>query len=86
MLAAPFAPYRQSDRLEIYREHAERLVKEGKAYLCFCSQEELEHEREAAMAEQRSPLYSGKCRGLDPAEARATSRRGEAAAIRLAHS
>jgi len=83
-VGGPFTPYRQSDRLEIYREHAERLVKEGKAYLCFCSQEELEREREAAMAEQRSPLYSGKCRGLDPAESQRRRAAGDAAAIRLA--
>jgi glutamyl-tRNA synthetase/nondiscriminating glutamyl-tRNA synthetase len=79
-----FAPYRQSDRLEIYREHAERLVKEGKAYLCFCSQEELEHDRDLAMEQHRSPVYSGKCRQLDPAEAQRRRASGEAAAIRLA--
>jgi glutamyl-tRNA synthetase/nondiscriminating glutamyl-tRNA synthetase len=78
-----FGPYRQSDRLEIYREHAERLVSEGKAYLCFCSQEELEQDREAAMAEGRSPLYPGTCRGIDPAEAQRRRAAGEAAAIRL---
>ena len=83
-VGGPHAPYRQSDRLAIYREHAERLVKEGKAYLCFCSQEDLERDREAAMAEQRSPLYSGKCRGLDPAESERRRANGEAAAIRLA--
>ena len=44
----PYAPYRQSDRLDIYREHAERLISEGKAYLCFCSEEELQKERERA--------------------------------------
>ena len=49
-------------------------MQEGKAYLCFCSQEELERERDAAMAEHRSPIYSGKCRGLDPAEVRAPPR------------
>ncbi len=83
-VGGPHAPYRQSDRLAIYREHAERLVKEGKAYLCFCTQEELERDRETAMSEQRSPLYSGKCRGLDPAESERRRAGGEAAAIRLA--
>ncbi len=82
-VGGPYASYRQSDRLEIYREHAERLLSEGKAYLCFCSQEELEHDREAAMAEGRSPLYPGTCRGLDPAEARRRRGAGEQAAIRL---
>jgi nondiscriminating glutamyl-tRNA synthetase len=83
-VGGPFAPYRQSDRLDIYREHAERLVKEGKAYPCFCSQEELEREREAAMAAHRPPVYSGKCRGLDHAEAQRRRAAGEPAAIRLA--
>ena len=82
-VGGPYASYRQSDRLDIYREHAERLLDEHKAYLCFCSQEELEHDREAAMAEGRSPLYPGTCRGIDPAEARRRRSAGEPAAIRL---
>jgi glutamyl-tRNA synthetase/nondiscriminating glutamyl-tRNA synthetase len=79
----PFAPYRQSDRLELYREHADRLVKEGKAYLCFCSQEELERDRERALQHQQPPIYSGKCRALDPEESQRRRANGEAAAIRL---
>src|ERR1035441_9069143 len=69
----PFAPYRQSDRLELYREHAERLVKEGKAYHCFCSPEELERDRERALQHQQPPIYSGKCRALDPEESQRRS-------------
>src|SRR4051812_44959805 len=65
-----YAPYRQSDRLDLYRTHAERLLDEGKAYLCFCSTEELERERKLALAEHRQPVYSGKCRALDPSETR----------------
>lgn len=82
-VGGPFAPYRQSDRLAIYREHAERLLSEGKAYLCFCSQGELELERERALKNQQPPIYSGKCRALDPAEAQRRRASGEAAAIRL---
>ncbi len=82
-VGGPHAPYRQSDRLELYREHAERLVKEGKAYLCFCSQEELERDRERALQHQQPPIYSGKCRGLDPEESQRRRASGEAAAIRL---
>ena len=78
-----YAPYRQSDRIAIYREHAERLVSEGKAYLCFCSQEELERDREEKLKNQLPPVYSGKCRALDPAEAQKRVANGEAAAIRL---
>ena len=82
-VGGPCAPYRQSERLEIYREHAERLIAEGKAYLCFCSEEDLQKERERAQAEHRQPIYSGKCRAIDPAEAGKRRASGESCAIRL---
>jgi nondiscriminating glutamyl-tRNA synthetase len=78
-----FGPYRQSDRVAIYREHAERLLSQHKAYLCFCSDEELQRERERAAAEHRQPIYSGKCRGIDPAEGERRRVSGESCAIRL---
>ncbi|PYX07346.1 MAG: glutamate--tRNA ligase [Acidobacteria bacterium] len=78
-----YGPYRQSDRLEIYREHAERLLQKSKAYLCFCTEEELQKERERAIAEQRQATYSGKCRALEPAEAKRRREGEEACAIRL---
>ena len=78
-----FAPYRQSDRLDIYREHAERLLREHKAYLCFCTEQELQQERERAAAEHRQPIYSGKCRAVDPAEAQRRRSGGEPCAVRL---
>lgn len=78
-----FSPYRQSDRLDIYREHAERLLEQGKAYLCFCTEDELQREREKATREHRQPVYSGKCRNLDLAETRSRRLAGEACAIRL---
>jgi len=82
-LGGPYAPYRQSERLDTYREHAERLVDQGKAYLCFCTEEELQKERERAQAEHRQPIYSGKCRAIDPAEAGQRRTSGESCAIRL---
>jgi glutamyl-tRNA synthetase/nondiscriminating glutamyl-tRNA synthetase len=82
-VGGPYAPYRQSDRLAIYREHAERLVNEGKAYLCFCTEAELQKERERAQAEHRQPIYSGKCRAIDPAESGRRRAGGESCAIRL---
>jgi glutamyl-tRNA synthetase/nondiscriminating glutamyl-tRNA synthetase len=69
--------------LAIYREHAERLLAEHKAYLCFCTEEDLQRERERAAAEHRQPIYSGKCRAIDPAEAQRRRSAGEACAIRL---
>ena len=78
-----FGPYRQSDRLAIYREHAERLLSEHKAYLCFCTEQELQLERDKATAEHRQPIYSGKCRVIHPTEAQQRRTAGEACAIRL---
>ena len=78
-----YGPYRQSDRLEIYREHAERLLTDGKAYLCFCTEEELQKERESSSAEKGQAIYSGKCRRLDPEEAKKRRGNGEACAVRL---
>ncbi|MCC6490402.1 MAG: glutamate--tRNA ligase [Candidatus Hydrogenedentes bacterium] len=63
-----YGPYRQSERAEIHRREAQRLIDEGKAYRCFCTKEELDAEREKAMAEKRPPRYNGKCRDLTPEE------------------
>jgi glutamyl-tRNA synthetase len=58
----PSAGYRQTERLEIYREHAARLVKTGAAYYCDCSPETLDAERKAAEARKETFRYSGRCR------------------------
>jgi glutamyl-tRNA synthetase len=55
-------PIFQTDRLPLYREHAQRLLREGKAYYCYCSPEELERKREEAIREKRKPKYDGRCR------------------------
>ena len=55
--------YRQTERMEIYREYADRLQKEGKAYLCYCSPEELDARRKAAMAAGKPPKYDRTCFG-----------------------
>lgn len=62
-------PYFQTERLDIYREHAEHLLVEGKAYRCFCSPEELVAKREAAQKERRPPKYDQTCRDADSTEA-----------------
>ena len=79
----PHAPYRQSERLGIYREHTERLLREGKAYLCFCTAAELEAERARAAAAHRPQVYSGKCRGIDREESAMRAKLGEPFAVRL---
>lgn len=57
----PYAPYRQSERIDLYKQHAARLLAEGKAYRCFCTPEELEVERKQAQAEKRAYRYSRRC-------------------------
>jgi len=61
----PFAPYRQSERVDLYREHASKLLAEGKAYKCYCTPEELDAERKQAQAEKRPYKYSRRCL-IDP--------------------
>lgn len=56
-------PYRQTNRFDIYRQYAGRLLKEGKAYYCYCRTEELEARRKAAMAEGRPVKYDRRCLG-----------------------
>ena len=59
----PPAPgYRQTERFESYRDHAARLVATGRAYLCDCSPELLDHERQAAQQKGETFRYSGRCR------------------------
>jgi glutamyl-tRNA synthetase len=57
----PDAPYRQSERLDVYKQHAVRLLKEGMAYKCWCTREELDAERKEAQAEKRAYKYSRRC-------------------------
>jgi len=63
-VGGPYGPYRQSERTEIYREHAEMLLANHTAYRCFCTAEELEASRKQQMAAKLPPRYAGTCRAL----------------------
>src|SRR6266849_3179682 len=65
----PDEPYRQSERIDLYKQHAVKLLAEGKAYKCYCTPEELEAERRQAQAEKRPYRYSRRCL-LNPPEGR----------------
>ncbi len=82
-LGGPFPPYRQSERLELYASYARTLMDTGHAYWCFCSAEQLEQERAAALAAGSPPKYSGRCRTIARVDAEARRAAGEAAAIRF---
>src|SRR3989475_266119 len=60
----PTAGYRQTERLPLYRAHAQRLVAEGRAYYCACTPEQLDAERAEAQARNEPFRYSGRCRKL----------------------
>jgi glutamyl-tRNA synthetase len=57
-------PYRQTERMDLYRSHAMQLLEEGQAYWCVCKAEELEARRKEAEAKGLSPRYDGRCRNL----------------------
>lgn len=63
-VGGPNGPYRQTERLDIYKKYTEKLLAEGKAYYCFCTPEELEAEKQAQLAKGETPVYSGKCADL----------------------
>lgn len=79
----PHAPYRQTERLSIYQEYAQELLDKDLAYPCFCTDEELEAERQALTAKGEMPRYSGKCRSLTEAERQALIDSGHIPAIRF---
>jgi glutamyl-tRNA synthetase len=76
-------PYRQSERLHIYRAHALELMASGHAYHCFCTPGTLEADRAAALAAGRPPKYAGRCRQIPRDEARRRIETGETAVIRF---
>lgn len=57
-------PFRQSERLDIYEKYLKKLLEEKRAYYCYCTKEELEHERQGMLALGMPPKYGGKCRNL----------------------
>ena len=83
-VGGPHGPYRQSQRMEIYRETVERLRTQGDAYACYCTESELEQRRAAAMARGEPPGYDGRCRALTERERAGFEAEGRPAAIRFA--
>ncbi|WP_346356181.1 glutamate--tRNA ligase [Azotosporobacter soli] len=78
-----YGPYHQTQRLDTYQQFTDRLLAEGKAYRCYCSEEKLESERQAELAKGLTPRYGGHCRDLSDAERQQFEAEGRAAVIRL---
>jgi glutamyl-tRNA synthetase len=78
-----FGPYRQSERLAIYSQHAEELIAKGHAYYCYCTPAELEARRETAMQAGHQPRYDGRCKHLSPGERAAKEKAGVKPVVRF---
>ena len=82
-IGGPYGPYRQSERTEIYRQHAYDLVEKGKAYKCFATAEELAEMRELAAKQGKRIGYDRRYRNLSPEEIRQRELAGQPFVIRL---
>lgn len=82
-VGGPYGPYRQTDRLDIYRKYWQELLDRGLAYRCYCTEEELEREREEQSARGETPRYSGKCKHLTDDERRKLEAEGRTPSIRF---
>jgi glutamyl-tRNA synthetase len=82
-VGGPYAPYRQSDRLEVYKKYALELVTKGHAYYCFCTTARLEEMRKKQESEHKPPMYDGLCKALDQKESASRVAKGEKHVVRL---
>ncbi|MGK9185015.1 glutamate--tRNA ligase [Priestia filamentosa] len=78
-----YGPYRQSERNDIYAKYTKQLMENEQAYYCYCTEEELEAEREAQIAEGKPPRYSNKCRHLTSEDRAALEAEGRKPSIRF---
>lgn len=72
----PHGPYKQSERLDIYADHLKKLVEADGVYPCYCTEEELEEERQTLILSKRMPRYMGRCRHLTDGERKAREAEG----------
>ncbi|MDD5067491.1 MAG: glutamate--tRNA ligase, partial [bacterium] len=79
----PYGPYFQSQRLGIYKAHIQKLMDEGKAYPCFCTEEELKQKKETASKNKLQYRYDGTCSRLSSSEVRQALDSGKPHVIRL---
>jgi len=79
-----WGPYRQSERAAIYRDFAQRLVESGAAFRCYCSAEQLEAKKQAALARREQPGYDGACRDLSPEDEQRYRDQGVVPSVRFA--
>ncbi|KUI56954.1 Glutamate--tRNA ligase [Cytospora mali] len=79
----PYGPYKQSDRLDLYRQHASMLLERDHAFRCFCSKEELEFNLKQSTSSGATAHYPGTCTGISQAESNRRAANGEPHTIRF---
>ena len=82
-IGGSYGPYRQSERMKRYWQYIERLLRENKAYYCYCTPQELEIERKQMLAKKIAPKYSGRCRHLSKKQIEKLKKKGRKGAVRL---
>jgi glutamyl-tRNA synthetase len=82
-IGGPCGPYRQSQRLELYRGYARRLLQAGLAYRCFCSEQTLREDAAARKLTTGQARYAGRCRTIRPEESARREQAGEPFALRF---
>lgn len=83
-VAGPYGPYFQSERLDLYRQAADRLIAQGNAYRCYCTRERLAEVREAQQREKRSIGYDRRCKTLTKEECQDLDAEGAPSVVRFA--
>ncbi|MEJ5284172.1 MAG: glutamate--tRNA ligase [Brevinematia bacterium] len=83
IVGGPEKSYLQSERLDIYREYAEKLIEEGRAYHCYCTPEEIEAGKKEMEALGKGPIYNGKCRNLTASQKRQYEAEGRKPVVRF---
>ncbi|KAI0542391.1 hypothetical protein GGR58DRAFT_306730 [Xylaria digitata] len=82
-VGGPYGPYKQSERLQSYKEHADQLLEDGRAYRCFCTPQQLDTMKRLALDESRDPVYNKTCSHISAEESARRAANGDEYCIRF---
>ena len=82
-IGGDYGPYRQTERVDLYEEYADRLLESGHAYKCYCTKKELDEMRQQAIDNDQMPRYDGSCRNLTEEEKKAYEAEGREPVLRF---
>lgn len=82
-IGGDYGPYRQTERIDLYQEYADKLLEKGYAYKCYCTKDELDQMRQKAIDNDQMPRYDGSCRHLTESEQKAYEKEGRKPVLRF---